>query len=226
MGSMGYPRLRRVGVLGDVHTEAGFLGRAIEYLEGFSPDVLLCTGDLVDGPEGGAEVERCCELLERHAVRTVLGNHDRWMQDEEMRDLKGATERFEIGEGALSFIAALPPTRTFDTVAGRLMLCHGLGADDMATLKPYDRGSELSDNQPLQEVLRSDDLAVVVSGHSHRRMVRELEGKLFVNAGTLLRSAQPCFVLLDLAREEVRFFDFLEDGEIIEGAQGSQPDVR
>jgi predicted phosphodiesterase len=138
------------------------------------------------------------------------------MLDEEMRDLRGATERFEIGAEALSFIAALPTTMSLRTMGGPLLLCHGLGPDDMASLRPDDHGYALENNEPLQALLRRREYRFVVSGHSHRRMLRELEGTVFINAGTLLRDHAPCCMLLDAEAGELRVFDLAADGSVSE----------
>jgi predicted phosphodiesterase len=213
------PQARRLGIIGDVHTEAEQLQRALAQLERYSPGTLLCTGDLVDGPGGGAEVDRCCELLQQSRVITISGNHDRWMLDEEMRDLPGAVERFEIGPDALAFIASLPTTMTLRTMAGPLLLCHGMGPDDMASLRPDDHGMALESNHPLQALLRRREFRFVVSGHSHRRMLRELEGIVFVNAGTLLRDHGPCCLLLDAENGELRTFELAADGSVNESVE-------
>ncbi|WP_224244419.1 metallophosphoesterase family protein [Hyalangium gracile] len=47
--------------------------------------------------------------------------------------------------------------------------------------------------------------------HSHRRMVRTIEGLTLINAGTLHRDHEPCFALVDLSRGEVSFHDIHDD---------------
>jgi predicted phosphodiesterase len=76
--------IRRVGLIGDVHAEAGLLEQSIRFLQGEGVDTLLCMGDLVDG---FGDIDRCCELLEQENVYTVLGNHDRWCLRGELRNL-------------------------------------------------------------------------------------------------------------------------------------------
>jgi len=56
---------------------------------------------------------------------------------------------------------------------------------------------------------------IVLSGHSHRRLVRRLQGILFVNAGTLFREHGPCVGMLDLEARTMRYFDW-KDGALVE----------
>ena len=77
------------------------------------------------------------------------------------------------------------------------LLCHGLDDDDMALVQPHDRGADLQRNAPLQALLARGDLRFVLNGHSHRQMVRRIDGLTIVNAGTLHSGHNPCYVLVD-----------------------------
>lgn len=182
-----------LGVLGDVHCEHEALELALGLFARRGVDRILCVGDLTDGP---GNLERTCELLQQHDVLTVAGNHERWFLGGALRDLKDATRG--AAEATQEYLRALPQTREVQTVAGKLLLCHGLGTHDMATLRPDDQGYALSSNAALQELISSEAYAVVVSGHSHRRLVRRLGGTLFVNAGTLFREHDPVVLILRL----------------------------
>ena len=78
--------VRRVGVIGDVHTEADTLERVLGYLGTLALDRVLCTGDLPDGPGGAEALARCCALLRQANAVTICGNHERWLQEGFMRD--------------------------------------------------------------------------------------------------------------------------------------------
>jgi predicted phosphodiesterase len=180
---------------------------------------VLCTGDLGDGPNDAREVDACCAALRRASVLTVAGNHDRWLQDGEMRDLQGATDRDELGADTLAYLASLPPIRELDSPAGRVLLCHGLGKDDMAGVQPFDHGLALDGNEPLQELLRQDRYRYLISGHTHRPMVRALDGLTIINAGTLLGAHTPCCAVADFGARRIQFYDVAEDGTVTDGAE-------
>ena len=82
----------------------------------------------------------------------------------------------------------------------------------MAMLQPFDHGAELTSNAALQEVIASARFAVVLAGHTHRRMVRRVDGVLFINAGTLHRDHNPCFGVIDFGTSAVEFIGVSADG--------------
>ncbi len=175
------PRL--VGILGDVHAEDELLERAITELAALGAEVLLCTGDIPDGP---GSVARCCELLDQHGVITVRGNHERWLLADTMRGLPEAHRRGELAPGAIAFLEALPSTHRLTSALGEVLLCHGLGEDDMGSVLPDEQGYALSVNDELHRLARDETVDIVINGHSHRPMVRHFDGLTIVNAGTLL----------------------------------------
>jgi predicted phosphodiesterase len=90
-----------VGLIGDVHAEDALLEAALDYLKGKNVEVILCTGDVADG---FGSVARCCELLHQNGVRTVRGNHDRWLIADVMRVLPEATDKNELPVGVLDYL--------------------------------------------------------------------------------------------------------------------------
>jgi predicted phosphodiesterase len=121
--------------------------------------------------------------------------------------LHDATPTEQISTSARAFCEQLPAQRFYTTPSGKLQLCHGLGTNDMASLMPDDDGYALQQNLDLFRLTRDGAQRYVVHGHTHRRMVRTIEGVTFLNPGTLYRGQDPGFVLVDLALGEARFFD-------------------
>ncbi len=211
--------LRRIGAISDVHGEVRTLETVLEFLQAQSLDLILCTGDVVDGP---GEPSRCCELLRQNNVPTVAGNHDRWLLAGQARDLPEAHTLDDLDAEALAFLRSLPRTRAFETVAGRLLLCHGLGENDMARLLPDDSGYALQSNMALYALHRGE-FRFVLNGHTHRRMVRSFaresgENLTVINAGTLYHAHQPCFVVVDFEARSTQFFAISDAGDIISAA--------
>jgi len=204
--------LARIGLIGDVHTEDAALDRALQHLSRLSVDHVVCTGDLPDGHGNATAVEHCCELLREADVTLVSGNHDRWLLDEEMRDLPDATDPHDLDQADRDFLASLPATVDLPTVAGPLLLCHGIGGDDMAVVRPDDRGYAVASNAALQAMLSPRRHRFVVHGHSHRPVVLTIEGLTLINAGTLHRDHGPCFAVADFREGFVQFYD-MEGGE-------------
>jgi putative phosphoesterase len=194
----------RIGLIGDVHTEDERLARALELFVSIDCDAVLCVGDVVDGQGDAA---RCCRLLSEARVATVRGNHDRWILAGSARDLPDATPLEALPREAVHFLASLPPTMELRTAAGGLLLCHGLGGDDMALLKPDDHGYAIQVNDRLQELVGAGRCRHVVCGHSHVRMVRHFGDVTFINPGTLLRDRRPGVAVVDFDEGVVQFHD-------------------
>jgi len=206
---------RRIGLIGDVHTEYARLRTAIAHLRSQGVDLLLCTGDVPDGAGTPADVDRCCALLRDEGVLTVCGNHDRWLQDNEMRDLEGATASYELAPRTVEYLASLPLTIEIHTPLGLALLCHGLGDNDMAQVQAHERGKELDDNADLQ-ALKSSAYRVVMNGHTHKAGVIDIEPLTLINAGTLRRDRNPCCSTIDCEEAEVTFFDITSAGPMTE----------
>lgn len=195
--------LRRVGVVGDVHGEAENLALALAYLADVPAlDALLCTGDL-PGKRGFGDTDRSCRLLADASVRTVRGNHDRYYT--ENAGVRAMLEMPDaIGPEARTFLYDLPPMRRFDTVRGPLLLCHGLGDDDLTGIEPE------TDDAMAARLLESyglDEFAVIVAGHTHRPMARTVGATILVNPGSLVWRDGPGFLVLDLAAGTAEAFD-------------------
>jgi putative phosphoesterase len=191
------PALRRLLLVGDVHAEDVRLAAALDHTAG-RVDRVLCVGDIVDGP---GDVARCIALLDAHGAAVVRGNHDRWAAAGRPLDPRGHAPE------VVAWLGRLPETLELETVAGRLLLCHGVGRDDMVRLQPEDDGYALASNDALQSLLRTGRHQLVVGGHTHRRMVRRFGDLLFINPGTLSAGDQPCCAVLDLDDGTVEHFD-------------------
>jgi predicted phosphodiesterase len=204
-------KLAKIGVLGDIHAEDASLDVALRFLEDAGVDQVMSVGDIVDGP---GSVDRCCERLGRAGVLAVKGNHERWFLAGTMRDLPDATR--SLGAEARAFLSALPRTRRFDTAAGPVLLCHGLGEDDMASVAAEDDERTMQWWSPaLASMVHADVPEIVINGHTHRRLMWSFRRVTVINAGTLYREHQPCFMIADLVEREVTWFDLDADHRII-----------
>jgi len=206
----------KIGLIGDVHAQDDLLSVALEYLAGIEHDAILCTGDIVDGV---GDCERCLALLAEHRVVSIRGNHDRWLAYDSGPAISQGSRPAALSKERLLQLRLLPPTLTFDTPAGRLLLCHGLGKNDLRELRPDDTGSSLDANLELQQ-LRKSEYAFVINGHTHQRMVRDYDGVTVINAGTLHVDRDPVFATVDFDERVVQFYG-IEDGAVVIREQAS-----
>jgi predicted phosphodiesterase len=193
----------RLGLIGDVHAEDDLLFTTLHALKNeHHVDRVLCVGDIVDGH---GNVDRACSLLVEANALIVRGNHDRWIRADELRTLERAHRMTDLRTETITLLKTLPQTLTLDVPSGgKLLLCHGVGTNDMCRLGPDDYGYAISSNDDLLKLLFDTTIAVMVGGHTHRPMLRKFErgsGKqplVVVNAGTLAREDSPGFVVLEL----------------------------
>jgi putative phosphoesterase len=192
----------RIGLLGDVHAEDEALDLALRVFADEGVDLVVAVGDIVDGP---GSADRCCQMLAEAGAAVVRGNHDRWFSAGTMRELTHAT--LTLGAGARGFLAGLPATRRFAVPGGEVLVCHGLGDDDMASVALDADALSLEWNDPLAALLAEDRPLWVLNGHTHHRGVWSYRKLTVVNGGTLLRGHDPCISIVDLARAEVTYVD-------------------
>ena len=68
-------------------------------------------GQAVPDDEEGEEVVRQLGAMEDHRredIYNICGNHDRWIEEDEMRDLEHATHADELGAASRTFLKELP----------------------------------------------------------------------------------------------------------------------
>ena len=95
------PVVQRLGIIGDVHAEGVRLAQALAYLDSAQVDLTICTGDIVDGL--GCP-ERSLRLLQQHQVKTVRGNHDRWLLEDRVRHVPNAHRRQNLAADSTIYL--------------------------------------------------------------------------------------------------------------------------
>jgi len=216
--------LRRVGLIGDIHCEVARLKRVLEHFRTLGADTVLSVGDIADGH---GDLSEACAMLKTAGALVVAGNHDRWLLAGEMRTLPEATRPETVTPDAHAYLAALPKTRLLESPRGAVLLCHGLGEDDMASVKPDDDCDALRGNAALLDLISRRPARFVINGHSHRPMLRTIDGLTILNAGTLHPMYRPVCSIADFDRGEVQVYDIrgsaLTPAECWSFERGSRP---
>jgi len=185
---------RRIGVIGDVHAEDDKLERLIAYLSDEGCDLLLCTGDIVTGT---GSPDRCVELLEEAGVVTVRGNHDRWLLEGVTLGFTNEHRLAALTDRTAEFLRGLPDQVALRTAGPDLLLCHGLGADDMNRITADDYGYALEANDSLQRLLADPAERLIVKGHRHSASVWRIRQLMLVDAGCLTNLTSPSGAVID-----------------------------
>ena len=196
---------QKIALIGDVHAEDEALAGVLAWLQSQNCDLKVCVGDITDG-EGDAA--RCIELLRENEVLTVRGNHDSWFLGDYGRNMENATSNDEISFSQRKWLQVLPATRAIETVLGPLLLCHGVGENEMAQLRAETGGYALEYLLELQEILAQNKFRLMVGGHTHQKMVRKIGALTAINPGTLKRTHPQTFAVLDGAAKCVRFYNW------------------
>ncbi|MBI4851314.1 MAG: metallophosphoesterase family protein [Acidobacteria bacterium] len=205
--------LEQVGAIGDIHGESQNLKLALDFLTQAKLDYIMSVGDIVDG-KTLEEVEECLELLQNYRVLTIAGNHERWILKGQNLGLPNATNQNDLSKKSRLFINQLPKIREFDTVAGKLLLCHGLGENDMVGVWPRDYGVALDSNLALLRLIMERRYKFIINGHTHYRMVRRFDPLTIINAGTLINTQFPCFLIANFQEKFIQFYD-IKDNQVM-----------
>jgi len=203
--------LTRAGLIGDIHCEVARVRQVLEHFRACSVDSVLAVGDIADGP---GDLGETCAILESAGVLAVAGNHERWLLAGQMRDLLDATPQSALTPRIRKYLSELPKTRLFESPRGPVLLCHGLGEDDMGAVKPDDYGYNLESNRALWELVEDHSARFVINGHTHRVMLRNISGLTILNAGALPDRHRPVCCIADFDEGYLQLYD-LEDGRTV-----------
>ena len=204
---------KRIGLIGDVHAEDDRLEAAIDYLKALGVDRIICTGDIVDG-KGDPEV--CIKLLERNNVQVVQGNHDRWCLQDKARHIPAAHLRSDLSSDCLNYLRQLPKQIVIETIGGSLLLCHGIGNNDLRKVWPGTDRMPIERSKELDTIIATDNHRFIVNGHMHFKTIIHFESLTLINAGTITGTRWPGFTLIDFEIGIIDTFRF-EDNKIQRG---------
>lgn len=201
--------IRRLGVIGDAHAEDERLSVALAMLAGEGVDAVVCTGDIVDGH--GCPDTVVSQLAEA-GVHTVRGNHDRWLLEDKARHVPNAHLADDLDAATVSYLQQLPTELDLQTVNGPLLLCHGVGRDDLRKVWPGSERMPPERSRRLDKLITQQHYSYVLNGHMHFRVLVNFERLTLINAGTLRGDHSPGFSVLDFARGVVEPFTLADTG--------------
>ena len=176
----------KIGLIGDIHGNASALQKVLAAATSLGVGKLLVTGDLVGYYFSPLEV---MELLHPWDKCMVRGNHEDMLQaarnDSDFlvqvdtrygSGLRTAIE--QLGEHQLDELCALPHPMHLEIEGCKILLCHGSPCDIDLYVYP-DAEPELLERCAMQE------FDLVVQGHTHYPMSRQIDKTLLVNPGSV-----------------------------------------
>ena len=196
----------RVAALHDVHGNLPALEAVLAEVASLGVDRIVCGGDAVAGPFP----RETLDLLLRSDVRFVRGNADR-----ELKEWVAA----QLDPRSIEFLTTLPTTVSVDGV----LYCHGSPRSDEEIL------TRVSPDERLREALAGVEERLVVGGHTHVQFEREVDGRRFVNAGSVgmpyegVRGA--FWALVDDGKVELRRTPYAVDAAVTAIRASGYPDA-
>lgn len=179
----------RLGVIADIHGNVLALERVVADLHQRAVDRVVNLGDCVSGPLWPRET---ADLLMKLGWPTLRGNHDRWVTDcPPEKKYPGDAYAFSaLGRNGLEWLKSLPPSLELD---GDIVAFHGRPDDDNAYLLENVEDGRLvqASDDDIRGRSSSVHAKIVLCAHSHIFRQVRIDGKIFVNPGSV---GQPAYV--------------------------------
>lgn len=165
----------RIGIIADVHCNLHGLERA---LEDMGPvDEILCAGDVVYEYRLSNEV---LDLIRQRGIRMVLGNHEAVILS---RDGEKALLASAPSLENLRFLQDTTTILRLNLDGKSILVVHGSPWDPL-----HEYLYERSENLPR---LSQVDADIVILGHTHYPMIKQVGGVLVINPGSCGEARDP-----------------------------------
>ena len=202
---MGKPA-RRLALFGDIHGNLKALDAVLAAIADAGIEDAVCTGDIV---LRGLEPEECINRVRDTGWPIVGGNTDRRVankklkDDTELRGMRPGTRtwtRAVLPDSDADWLLALPAMVGVDLGPHRVVIIHGDRTVPPGKVR-HDAGDE--EIVAMMDALSAD---VLVVAHTHAPMIREVKGRLVVNAGSVGEGTdddhRPTWALLEVDRKD------------------------
>jgi putative phosphoesterase len=173
----------KLAVLADVHGNLHALEAVIKDAERRGISVFLNAGDFLGY---GAFPNEVISLLRAKNALSIIGNYDVEVMKKgnEGKGEKKLALKFaknELAKSCENYLRSLPRSITLDMVGKKVLMVHGSPESIEEHIYPD------TPEKRLKELARTVDAHVVIVGHSHLQFVRESDGVLFINPGSVGR---------------------------------------
>jgi putative phosphoesterase len=180
----------RIAVFSDLHGNSAATAAVLAAIDAESPDVIYNLGDLVGyGPRPNETIA----LIRERGIPTIMGNYDDGVgfdrddcgcaykdPEEEARGQQSLFwTRAETTEENKGYLRTLLPENRFEAEGKRFRPVHG------SPRRMNEYLFEDRDPRSLARIAQGADADVLVFGHTHKPWVRDIEGVLMVNDGSV-----------------------------------------
>jgi predicted phosphodiesterase len=187
----------KIAILSDLHSNLPALRVVIADIQRWKPDHIVVAGDTINrGPRPGECIDIVLEKQSTQGWRILRGNHEDYVLMHSRSDAPRSGPAFEVHRpsywtyqrlgATVSDIEAMPSEITFeDPDGGEIQIVHASLIHNRDGIYPETTDQELIRKIGLDERPATHrSLKVFAVGHTHRPLVRSLNGTLIVNAGS------------------------------------------
>ncbi|MES0882810.1 metallophosphoesterase family protein [Roseibium sp. SCP14] len=175
----------KVAVVSDIHGNVLALEAVLEDLRREAPDMVVNLGDCVSAP---LWPEETAAILRETAWPTVRGNHDRFLIEDPIENMKW-TDAFAARSLSPESHEWLKTSQTEIRLSDEIYLCHGTPDNDDRYLTEKNEGPKghLPDEETLVAELKGEKAAIICCGHTHIPRVVRLPstGQIILNPGSV-----------------------------------------
>ncbi len=214
----------KIGIFGDIHGNIEALKATYNAVTALKPDRLFHLGDL-----GGYApfVNEVVEFLVAHDIAGVQGNYDEAVANdrehcgckaeeplqEEMAHLSFTWTKQHTSPGSKEYMKNLPTEITFVAEGKRIWLFHATPRKN--NLYWYEDRPE----KFFREMAEKGNADIMIFGHTHKPYRKDINGKVFVNAGSVGKpkdgDPSACVTIVEMTPRAV-LVNFLRVGYDIE----------
>ena len=202
-----YNKNMRYAIITDVHANVFALKSALKEIDELKPDKIICLGDIVGG---GAYPDETVQLIKKRGdILCVKGNHDMFatldlkkLPSVDTRIKMFAWQQRVLTKSAKDFLESLPPVLTFEDCGKKIVAFH-YPKNQRGRFKDL---IYLPSDDEIRELFKGLDGDIFLFGHEHTGSLTELDGKYYLNFGTLgnmLEKDSARFGILDVSEEKV-----------------------
>lgn len=179
----------KIAVLSDIHGNFVALQAVFKHIEAWRPDHTIVAGDIVNrGPRSKDCLEWIQNKERRAGWQVVRGNHEDYVISHDLPNAPRSGPVFEVHRGSfwtyqqlgsdVSALKAMPfQQKLFDPNGDEIRIVHASMRGNRDGIYPE------SSDAKLKSLIEPAPVVLCV-GHTHRPLVRHLNGSLIVNAGS------------------------------------------
>ena len=191
----------RIAVVSDIHSNLEAFHSVLNKIDSMKINDVYCVGDIVGY---GADPREVLKILVRKKIASVMGNHDYAASSGDVLKFNqfAADSIYKniemISENEIKYLGDLNKKMEVDLEGTKIYFVHGSPRDPL-----WEYVYEGDNLKTYLDISKSD---ILIMGHTHIPFVREINGKLIMNTGSVgqPRDGDPraSFLVYDSEKEE------------------------